>query len=212
VPTERPVPTTAVAIKVPAGIGFVLAEVTPGWKAKLQKRNGKPDVVRFTGGSIPPDSFATFHLIARNPVEQGTLLWKVDQRYADGQSVLWAGPPSSDTAGPRTTISETAVPTDVVDVESGGQSTTGGGAAAARPAPAKASPSNGRANIALGLALGALAVALLGLGVAIRAGRTRTVFDPPPSLAPLRETPVAEPVAPPPPVRQKRGKEPRGRR
>jgi uncharacterized protein YcnI len=180
VPTERPVPTTAVSIKVPAGIDFLLVEQTPGWKAKLEKRGGKPDVVRFTGGSIPPDFFASFHLIARNPVEQGTLLWKVDQRYEDGQSVLWAGPPSSDTSGPRTTITEQAVPSDVMDVESGTQAAGGGGA----PAPAKpaaprvtASGSSGRADVALGLAGAALLLALAGLAAAIRARR----YDPAPA-------------------------------
>lgn len=172
VPTEREVPTTAVSIKVPPAISFLLVEQTPGWRARLEKRGGKPDVVRFTGGSIPPDFFASFHVIARNPVEQGTLVWKVDQRYADGQSVLWAGPPSSDTAGPRTTITEKAVPTDVVDVESGAQATTGGGSSTppTQAAPAKAGSST-RSNIALGVAGGALLLALIGLFVAVRAQR-----------------------------------------
>jgi uncharacterized protein YcnI len=180
VPTEREVPTKSVAVKVPSGIDFLLVEVTPGWKAKLQKRGGKPDVVRFTGGSIPPDGFATFHLIARNPVEQGTLLWKVNQTYADGQSVLWAGPPSSDTAGPRTSITERAVPTDVVDVESGrpAASASPTRAPSAQAAATTTTASSTRPNIALGVAAGALVLALLALVAAIRNRR----HDPPPSL------------------------------
>lgn len=182
VPTERNVPTKEVAVKVPAGIDFVLVGQTAGWKAKLEKRGGKPDVVRFTGGSIPADSFADFQLIARNPVREGTLAWKVNQVYADGQSVLWAGAASSDTPGARTRITERAVPTDVVDVESG-SAPAAAGAATAAPASsasaAKTAPgSDGRANLALGLGIGALVLALLGLGATFRARR----HDPPPAL------------------------------
>ena len=67
--------------KIPAGVEYVVVENTPGWTARVVRANGRIDVIRFTG-SIAPDFFASFRLIARNPVEEGELVWAVTQRYA----------------------------------------------------------------------------------------------------------------------------------
>ena len=118
VPNERDVPTVEVALKIPAGIDSVVVESTPGWKTQIERTNDRVDVVRFTG-SLAPDFFVTFRFIARNPVEEGTLVWAVTQRYAGGEVVGWTGPPDSDTPAPRTCVSESAPATDVLDVTSG---------------------------------------------------------------------------------------------
>ena len=56
-----------------------------GWKTEIVRKDDRIDVVRFSGGSIAPDFFVTFRLIARNPVEEGELVWRVRQIYAGGE-------------------------------------------------------------------------------------------------------------------------------
>ena len=119
VPNERDVATVSVSMKVPAGINFFLVETAPGWKTRIHKSQGRVDLVSFTGGSIPVDSFGTFRFIVRNPVHSGLIEWKVLQSYVGGEVVRWIGPPSSDTPAARTSITESAVPQDVIDVVSG---------------------------------------------------------------------------------------------
>ena len=97
---RRDVPTVEVALKIPAGIDSVVVESIPGWKTQIERTNDRVDVVRFTG-SLAPDFFVSFRFIARNPVEEGTLVWAVTQRYAGGETVGWTGPPDSDTPAPR---------------------------------------------------------------------------------------------------------------
>ena len=52
-------------------------------------------MIRWTG-SAPPDQFAEFRLIARNPILEGELVWRITQTYANGETVRWIGPPGSD--------------------------------------------------------------------------------------------------------------------
>jgi uncharacterized protein YcnI len=127
VPNERDVATVEVALKVPEGIDFVVVENTAGWEAQVVRANDRIDVVRWTGGTIEPDFFATFHFIARNPVLEGELVWPVTQRYAGGELVSWTGAADSETPAPRTDITESAPPADGADVQGGGSSGSGGG-------------------------------------------------------------------------------------
>ena len=46
---------------------------------KVERKNDRIDVVRWTG-SAPPDQFAEFRLIARNPILEGDLSWKITRR------------------------------------------------------------------------------------------------------------------------------------
>jgi hypothetical protein len=129
VPTETDSPTTEVALKVPEGIDFLLVRETPGWKVKVERKNDRIDVVRWTG-SAPPDQFAEFRLIARNPILEGDLSWKIIQTYADGETARWIGPPGSDSPASVTRLSETAEPVDVATGLNGGggsSSTSSGG-------------------------------------------------------------------------------------
>ena len=142
VPNERDVPTVEVALKIPAGIDSVVVESIPGWKAQIVRQADRIDVIRFTG-SLPPDSFATFRFIARNPVEEGELVWAVTQRYAGGETVGWTGPADSDTPAPRTEITESAPATDVLDVASG--STADPGTATETTATVTAAPEEAEA-------------------------------------------------------------------
>jgi uncharacterized protein YcnI len=166
VPTERDVPTVGVDLKIPGGIGFLLVQHSDGWKVDVVRRNDRIDEIRWTGGSIAPDFFEHFRFLARNPVEEGEIEWKVVQRYADGEVVRWIGGPASQTPASRTTISEGATPVDVVDVVSGKQAALGASTAQ--------SSSEGRDGLTLALAaIGAIA-GLLALGAAVL-GRRRGV-------------------------------------
>jgi uncharacterized protein YcnI len=169
VPTERDVPTVEVDLKVPDGITFLLVQNVAGWKTKVIKRNDRIDEIRWTGNEIPVDFFATFKLIARNPVQEGALVWPVVQRYKNGEVVRWIGPAQSDQPAARTTISEKAVPVDTLDVVSGRTSTA---TATAPSTPAtttepKAADDGGRDGLTLAIAIVAAVAAVFALGVAL---------------------------------------------
>ncbi len=170
VPNEGVSPTVEVDIKVPANVGFFLAEDAPSWTAKVERRGDRVDVVRFTGGAVAPGFFATFHFIARNPVQEGELVWKVKQVYAGGRVVLWAGGPGSDTPASVTRISEAAPPGDVVDVVGGKQAvvTPAGSTPGASGSTAKSrAVAGGRDGLALGLGAAGLVAGLVALGLVV---------------------------------------------
>jgi uncharacterized protein YcnI len=143
VPTETDSATQEVALKVPEGIDFLLVKETPGWDVKVERRNDRIDVIRWTG-SAPPDQFAEFRLIARNPIMEGDLSWKITQTYADGETVRWIGPPGSEHPASVTKLSESAVPVDVATgLNGGGGSSSGGTATVAAGETAEASDGEG---------------------------------------------------------------------
>lgn len=125
VPTETDSPTKEVALKVPDGIDFLLVKETPGWKVAIERKNDRIDVIRWTGAAAP-DQFAEFRLIARNPILEGDLSWKIIQTYADGETARWIGPPGSDSPASVTRLSESAQPVDVATGLNGGGSTSAG--------------------------------------------------------------------------------------
>jgi MYXO-CTERM domain-containing protein len=164
VPTERDVPTVEVALKVPAGIETISVETTPGWKAVIVRKGGKPDVVRWTGGSIPPDFFGVFRFIARNPVAEGELVWPVTQRYQGGEVVSWTGPADSETPAPRVEISEPgggqAGATETAAETAGETETTA--------APTTAASDDGGDTVPIVLSIAALVLAAAALALAVR--------------------------------------------
>ena len=46
-----------------------------------------------------PTQFAEFRLIARNPILEGDLPWRITQTYGNGETVRWIGPPGSEFPG-----------------------------------------------------------------------------------------------------------------
>jgi Domain of unkown function (DUF1775) len=125
VPTETDSATREVALKVPEGIDFLLVKETPGWKVEVEHRNDRIDVVRWTG-SAGPDQFAEFRLIARNPVLEGDLPWKITQTYANGETARWIGARGSEFPASVTRLSESAEPVDVATGLNGGGASSGG--------------------------------------------------------------------------------------
>jgi uncharacterized protein YcnI len=173
VPTETDSPTTEVALKVPEGVDFLLVRETPGWKVKVERKNDRIDVVRWTGNA-PPDQFAEFRLIARNPILEGDLQWKIVQTYADGETARWIGAPGSDYPASVTRLSESARPVDVATgLNGGGTSSSAGGTetvAAAETSGASASgdSSDTLARIGVAAALVLSGAAIGGLVVSRR--------------------------------------------
>ena len=123
VPTETDAPTTEVALKVPEGIDFLLVKETPGWEVKIERANDRIDVIRWLGSS-PPDQFAEFRLIARNPILEGDLPWRITQTYGNGETVRWIGPEGSEFPASVTTLTESAEPVDVATGLNGGADVT----------------------------------------------------------------------------------------
>ncbi len=162
VPNEREVATDSVALQIPEGIEFVLKKNAPGWKVKLERRGDRVATLRWTGGTVPPDSYDSLQFIARNPVREGAIVWKVVQRYSDGETARWIGPAGSESPASRTRITESATREDVVSVH-------GEEVASAAPPQAPRSQSSGDdddlpiilALVAIGIALVALAAPYL---------------------------------------------------
>ena len=168
VPTEADAATTEVALKVPEGIDFLLVRETPGWKVRVERRNDRIDVVRWAG-SAGPDLFTEFRLLARNPILEGDLPWRITQTYSNGETVRWIGPPGSDFPASVTRLSEAAKPVDVATGLNGGfaparDGTTEGGQGATAAGTADSSDTVARlgAGAAVVLALAALAGVLVG--------------------------------------------------
>ena len=165
VPSERDSDVISVALQVPADIDSLLVDGKPGWRASLEREGDRIAVVRWTGGKIAPDRYDTFRFIARNPVREGELEWKVIQRYTDSTD-RWIGPPDSEQPAPRIAITEQADPEDVINTEEG--------TVASRPAAAETSAAGGDGDsntVPIVLGAAALAVAVVALGMALGARR-----------------------------------------
>jgi uncharacterized protein YcnI len=166
VPNEKSVATVGVDLKLPAGVTFALAEQVAGWRVKVVKSGSAIGELRWRGGPVPPGGYAELRFIARNPVKQGRVQWKALQRYSDGSVVRWIGAAGGDFPAPATTLSERAVPVDVVSTH--GEAAPAGAATAAAAPPPPASSDGGDterdgltlAVAILGALLGAAALAL----------------------------------------------------
>jgi uncharacterized protein YcnI len=168
IPNEGGSATTAVALKVPEGIDFLLAEKEAGWKVSNQAVDASR-TLRWSGGSIPVNFFATFHFIARNPVKAGPIDWKIVQTYADGKAQRWIGPPDSEEPAARTDIRDGAPAQDVVAVN-GGEASQQAAAPASGAASASSEEEDDDGTDWIPIALGgvALAVAVVALVAARR--------------------------------------------
>ena len=129
VPNERSSDVVSISMQVPADVESLLVREAPGWNVKLTREGDRVAVVRWSGNRIPPDQYDSFQFIARNPVQQGTLEWKVIQQYTNATD-RWIGPPDSETPAARTAITESATPVDAINTEEGTPASAQGGASA----------------------------------------------------------------------------------
>ena len=173
VPSERSDDVVSVSLQVPAEVESLIVRKTPGWNVRLQKQGDRVAVVRWTGNRIPPNQYDSFQLIARNPVKQGTLAWKVIQQYTNATD-RWIGPPDSESPAARTTITESATPVDAINTESGAPASGEAGAEGATPATAATGSAEDEDSDALPLiiAIAALVAGLAALVLTL-AGRRR---------------------------------------
>jgi uncharacterized protein YcnI len=175
VPSERSSDVVSVSMQVPAAVESLIVRKTPGWRVSLQREGDRVSVVRWSGNRIPPSQYDSFQFIARNPVREGTLEWKVIQRYTDATD-RWIGPPDSESPAARTTITESATPVDAINTEEG-TPTTETPAAGTGQAAADAGGNDGDGGgdtLALVLAIGALVVSLSALALSLRRRRAGT--------------------------------------
>ena len=90
VPTETEVPTVQVRLLVPRECEIEMIEHSQVWQiAKSRDERGYIRDVTWSGSSIPPQTFAEFKLLVRNPTTPGTYLWKIEQYYQDGNIATW---------------------------------------------------------------------------------------------------------------------------
>ena len=133
----------SVSLQAPAEVESLIVAQGPGWNVRLQQQGDRVAVVRWSGNRIPPNQYDSFQFIARNPVKQGTLEWKVIQQYTDATD-RWIGPPDSESPAARTTITESATPVDAINTESGAPASGEAGAEGATPATAATGGDGGR--------------------------------------------------------------------
>ena len=90
VPTETEVPTVQMRLLVPRDFEIEMIEHSPLWQiTRARDERGYIREVTWSGSSIPPQTFAEFKLLVRNPATPGTYLWKIEQYYQDGNVATW---------------------------------------------------------------------------------------------------------------------------
>lgn len=180
--------TTAVQIKLPAGVLSALGAPPAGWKfsARTQKL-AKPiktddglvttqtTEVDFTGGKIAPGDFENFPLTLSIPAsakEGDVLAFPTVQRYSDGKVARWIGPADADMPSP--TVDITAAGGALLDVTGGDAGPPAtlpanltGSSSASVPPPAATVVKKQTSGLAVvALVIGLLALVLGGLAVA----------------------------------------------
>jgi uncharacterized protein YcnI len=168
IPSERSTDVVSVSLQVPAGVDSLLVREAPGWNIRLQRRDDRVAVVRWSGNRIPPGLYQSFQFIARNPVREGTLEWKVIQEYTDATD-RWIGPPDSENPAAHTEVTESATPVDAINTESAAPAAEGSGASP--EAVQNGSQEEDSNTVPVVLSIAALAAGLLALGLAVSTRR-----------------------------------------
>lgn len=106
VPSEGGRTTTSVTLQTPEGVTVVSATApaaVPTTKVDQKLTGTKVVEVTWTL-EIKPDDAVELPFVVRNPPAGETIVWKATQRYADGTSILWAGPKGDKTPAAVTTL------------------------------------------------------------------------------------------------------------
>ncbi len=104
VPNEKTVATTRVEIRFPAELRVTAFSDVPGWTLEVVTDSAKNITSAIWTGTLPPQRFAEFPFVARNPKEGAQLVWPVFQTYADGERVEWTGAPGTKAPASVTTL------------------------------------------------------------------------------------------------------------
>jgi uncharacterized protein YcnI len=150
VPAEGGLTTNRVTVFFPSQVTVYAVADAPGWTTRiLRKPDGRLRGAEWTGGSIPPDQYATFTVLG-TPFEEGTSVWRSEQGLTNGQVKKWTGPPETGDAAAPETGPGTPGPAWAVQISAEAVEASGGGGASAWPG-------------IIGIALGALALVGVGL-------------------------------------------------
>lgn len=150
VPAEGGLTTNRVTVFFPSQVTVYAVADAPGWTTRiLRKPDGRLRGAEWTGGSIPPDQYATFTVLG-TPFEEGTSVWRSEQGLTNGQVKKWTGPPETGEAAAPETGPGTPGPAWAVQISAEAVEASGGGGASAWPG-------------IIGIALGALALVGVGL-------------------------------------------------
>ncbi|GGG04537.1 YcnI family copper-binding membrane protein [Paenibacillus aceti] len=99
IPSEKDLPTTKVALKVPEGFDFKQYRPVPDWEVELTKDEaGRITTVSWSAekDGIGPGEFQKFEFVGKNPDREANLAWDAFQYYSDGSIVEWTGEADSD--------------------------------------------------------------------------------------------------------------------
>jgi uncharacterized protein YcnI len=102
VPTTRPNTTERVILTAPPGFTISSFVPSPGWQRAftIGTRNGALiEKVVWSGGRTASRDESLFQFLGE-PMRSGTLVFRVEQTYADGTTVSWSGPENSITPAP----------------------------------------------------------------------------------------------------------------
>lgn len=101
VPNEKSIATVRVEAEFPANVEILSVEPKDGWKVELKKNDsGRIVAAAWSGFSLAPHEIGELHISAKNPPDEGTLVWKVVQVYEDGTRSEWTGEQGSRAPAP----------------------------------------------------------------------------------------------------------------
>jgi uncharacterized protein YcnI len=105
VPNERKSATITVEVRFPEKLRVTAVEQKPGWQAEaIRDRSGNLIGVRWIG-TLPPEQFTEFGVLAVNPQGGGQLEFTAIQAFADGTKINWSGTAGSKTPAARVRLS-----------------------------------------------------------------------------------------------------------
>jgi uncharacterized protein YcnI len=105
VPNERKSATITVEVHFPANLRITAVEQKPGWQAEaIRDKAGNLIGVRWIG-SLPPEQFTEFGVLAVNPPGGGELAFTAIQAFADGTKINWSGTAGSKSPAARVRLS-----------------------------------------------------------------------------------------------------------
>lgn len=93
VPTEGKVATVAAELDVPDGVIVEAVAMPNGWKHEIKRQGDRITGIVWTL-TIPPQEFAEFAFVARNPRDKAEIVWTLRQRFADGTVSDWTNGPN----------------------------------------------------------------------------------------------------------------------
>lgn len=171
---EKAEATIGLDVTVPPGFLLETAEAAPGWTTKVDTRpDGSAGAIHWSGGRLPPHTFAEFAIRGRVGKQPGLLAFPVLQRY-ETSTVSWTGLPDSDRPAPALTVSDTAASPEQVRGAPASPSTVAGPPQVPPAAETTATTSQGqddlarsRASLALVLAGAALLIPITTAGMAV---------------------------------------------